>query len=202
MLNKIIILNGPSSCGKTSIIEEIVHNSDNLIVRLGIDLIWSKLLPKQYIMFNEKSHLGMSLYETENGLDTKVGELGKKITESLIKSINIFYNDGFDIIIDDIILTKYDMEKYLVLPDNSFFIGMHCDIDELIKREIYRNDRPLGLSAGQVHKVHNFQKYYDFTIDTTDLYNNSNRNLSKEIMDFIKNNIPTGLKKFKLSKNL
>lgn len=191
--NIILLLNGASSSGKTALINIFVSIAKDLFIRMGIDIMWGQLLPPQYIMFNKKSHLGFQFINGENGIETHIGIYGKKITSAYMESMNIINKNGFSIIADDVILTRYDLEKYSILDyKNVFFIGIYCDKDEIFRREKMRGDRPIGLSAGQVDIVHKFEKFYDFTIDNTTGYEQN----AYMLLEFIKHNKPGGLSQF------
>lgn len=46
------------------------------------------------------------------------------------------------------------------------FVGVHCDLDELQRREREREDRPVGLAAQQLKQVH-AHGAFDVECDTT-----------------------------------
>ncbi len=44
-------------------------------------------------------------------------------------------------------------------PFDVFFVGLHCELDELVRRETLRADRPVGSAADDFHRVHEGQRY-------------------------------------------
>jgi hypothetical protein len=51
---------------------------------------------------------------------------------------------------------------------NVYYIGIHCSLAALRRREIERGDREIGQAERQLPTVHNYGAY-DFTVDTTEL---------------------------------
>lgn len=188
-----IIFNGHSSSGKTSVLKAFAEKSDELFLRMGIDMLWGGLFPQQYIMFNEKSHLGFALKESENGLETLPGIYGEKMSKVFIESIKLYNNFGFNVVHDDVILCQEDIEKYSILDlKTTFFIGVFCDKKIAMQREKERQNRPLGLVQNQYKKVHQFENYYDLSLNTSFDYEEN----VKLLINFIKNNNPTGFIKY------
>ncbi|MFN9114317.1 MAG: phosphotransferase-like protein, partial [Bacteroidota bacterium] len=99
----VLVCNGSTSSGKTLLIEEFVKQSKLLFLRMGIDLLWGKILPYKYIMFNEDAHLGFRLKKEGTKIITETGIYGKKISELFIQTVNIYTEAGFNVIIDDVI---------------------------------------------------------------------------------------------------
>ena len=61
------------------------------------------------------------------------------------------------------------------------------------EREILRRDRAIGLANGQINRVHDGLREYDFSVNTT---HNSSFALARDILQFInKNPNPQGFKK-------
>jgi chloramphenicol 3-O phosphotransferase len=53
----------------------------------------------------------------------------------------------------------------LLSPFDVYFVGVHCSLDELNKRELARGDRPLGSAAQDFQAIH-LNMVYDFEVDT------------------------------------
>jgi len=196
MKNNIIILNGCSSSGKTSLLNAISDISENLFLRFGIDLIWGQLLPPNYIMFNKKSHLGFKLQHTKNGIETIDGKIGKDLSKHIIKFMKTLYSKNYNIIYDDVILNKSNINKFKCLRDtNCYLVGVFNN--NCFDIEKNRGDRPIGLVQNQISKVHQFQEFYDFSINNSSCSIEAN---AKNILNFIANNESKGLKRFFLQK--
>lgn len=47
----------------------------------------------------------------------------------------------------------------MLQPFDVFFVALHCERDELIRRERLRADRPIGSAADDFHRIHVGQCY-------------------------------------------
>jgi len=54
----------------------------------------------------------------------------------------------------------------LLADFDLFFVGVHCDIDELERREIARKNRIIGEARDHFDVIHTFCNY-DFEVDST-----------------------------------
>ena len=54
----------------------------------------------------------------------------------------------------------------LLAPFDVFFVGVHCPLPELERRERQRGDRRIGEARTDFHAVHRFTEY-DLDIDAT-----------------------------------
>ena len=61
------------------------------------------------------------------------------------------------------------------------FVGVHCPLPELERRETERGDRPRGLAAMQYHHVHSHERH-DIDVDTSV---HTPRECARRIRDFL-----------------
>ena len=54
----------------------------------------------------------------------------------------------------------------MLAPFDVFFVGVHCPLDELIRREAARGDRPAGMAEQDFARIHRGLEY-DFEVDTS-----------------------------------
>jgi len=75
---------------------------------------------------------------------------------------------GVDLILDEVILSRELLEDWrgALVGIDVFWIGVHCDLAELERREIARGDRIHGQARGQFDRVHQLVEY-DLEVDTT-----------------------------------
>jgi chloramphenicol 3-O phosphotransferase len=75
---------------------------------------------------------------------------------------------GNDIVVDHVLSESWRLLDCLTVlrPEDVLFVGIHCPLDELARRELARGDRPPGLAAHQYHLVHGHGDY-DFECDTS-----------------------------------
>ena len=195
---KIIIINGSSSAGKTSIVKELQRISESPLLATGIDQLWD-IIPPCYVDTGARACEGLCFaygYDEHNQpiISITVGSFVKSLYSHLIKSIASF---GYDVVIDTVLIDQdmlyqhvNDLSDYTV-----YFIGVMCDLPELEKREKERGDREIGLARWQITRAHAYCNYYDYTVDTT---HTSTQECAQHIMMYISNNpAPTGFQRLK-----
>ena len=75
---------------------------------------------------------------------------------------------GNNLIVDHIIEQEQWLADLvgLLAPFDVFFVGVHCPLPELERRERHRGDRRIGEARTDFHSVHRFTEY-DLDIDAT-----------------------------------
>jgi chloramphenicol 3-O phosphotransferase len=75
---------------------------------------------------------------------------------------------GNDIVVDHVLSEPWRLLDCLTVlrPEDVLFVGVHCPLDELARRELARGDRPQGLAARQYDLVHGHDNY-DLECDTS-----------------------------------
>ncbi len=141
---KVIILNGTSSSGKSSI-ARILHRK--LLRPAWVCLEWDafiNMLPQEHIE------------SREDFLEMVPGVLS-----GFHGTIKAFANSGVGCIVDHVFqdeTTYFDIAKKLK-GHEVIYIGLHCPIDILETREKERGDRHIGTAKGQINKVHRHVEY-------------------------------------------
>jgi chloramphenicol 3-O phosphotransferase len=84
------------------------------------------------------------------------------------RSLPAFATAGNNIIVDHIIENAWWMSDLvqLLAPFDVFFVGVHCPLPELERRERHRGDRRIGEARRDFHAVHRLTAY-DLDIDST-----------------------------------
>ena len=74
---------------------------------------------------------------------------------------------GNDLIVEHILEDEGWCETLIELlkPFNVYFIGVHCSLEELTRREVARGDRLLGSAARDFHSVH-IGRCYDIEVQS------------------------------------
>ncbi len=156
---KIVILNGASSSGKTSILNKLQDLFDEPYINAGIDkFIW--MLPGSY--------LNRPLWDDVLGLATEAGGMGNKLFSCMHKVIQLLSLEGMNVIADHVMVESQWVRECarLFAPLPAYFIGIMCPLEVLIQRELDRKDRTLGQAAAQYPLVHK-NTVYDFKVDTS-----------------------------------
>jgi chloramphenicol 3-O phosphotransferase len=124
-IGKIIIINGPSSSGKTTLSLALQKKLSIPFIRFSFDLfIENKILPRDQINRGSFSWQAMR----------------PAVFDGLHRCIPALATAGNNVIFDHIIETEgwlHDLVRYLADFD-VFFVGLHCSIAELERREIQR----------------------------------------------------------------
>lgn len=155
----IIMLNGASSSGKTSILEELQSILPQPYLNAGIDkIIW--MLPKRY--------LDRPLWDEVLGLGTRPGEVGITLFSGMHHAIAGLARSGNFVIADHVLVEPaWLWECSRLFADlYAFLIGIHCPLEVLEQREGARKDRTLGQARAQFPLVHR-HRIYDFEVDTS-----------------------------------
>lgn len=156
---KIIIINGTSSSGKTSIVRALQDMLEEPYIEAGIDkFIW--MLPHRY--------LDRPLWDDILGLANQAGELGNQLVIGMHRTAEVLSNTGMNVIIDHVLVEETWWQDCIVrfseLP--AYLIGVRCPLEILEGREKARKNRTLGQARLQYDIVHG-KGLYDLEVDTS-----------------------------------
>ena len=143
---KIIIINGPSSSGKTTLALAAQKQFDIPFLRFSFDLFLdNKVLP---------------LDQMRNG--TFSWDLMRpSVFKGIHQCLPALATAGNNIIFDHIIETKGFLQELiqLILDLDVFFVGLHCSLSELERREMQRGNRNIGEARTDLETVHQITSY-------------------------------------------
>lgn len=149
---QIILLNGTSSSGKTSIAEQLLQVLETPYFHMGVDAI-NSMRAKERTRELDPTELQDVLARTRAGFHRAVvgmAQAGNNIVADLVLSERWRMLDCLTV-----------MEGYDVV-----FVGVQCSVDELERRERARGDRQVGQAASQLAQVHT-PGIYDVVCDTS-----------------------------------
>lgn len=154
MSGKIILLNGASSAGKSTLSRALQAQLEEPFWYFSIDhLVAAQVLPRERIQSGEFpwSSLREAFFEGFHNCLPALAEAGNHL------------------IVEHIVETAEWMERLLRLlaPFDVFFVGLHCPLPELERREIERGDRKIGEARMDYEITHTFG-IYDLEINSTD----------------------------------
>ncbi len=171
---RVILLNGPSSAGKSTLAETLKQMLTDPYVIESIDQ-YSDLFTNYISAYqNTGQALGQSM-STGIKLPRDIIRtpqpgmaLGFQMIAGFHRMIAAKAKEGHLLIVDHVIEQQRWLKEMVQLCEGVevIFIGVHCSLEELERREIKRGDRYLGLSRRQLRNVH-AHKIYDLEIDTT-----------------------------------
>lgn len=149
----IILLNGTSSSGKSTIAKEIQQQSE---------------IPFWHFASDQFIEIGM-LPERKNDGGLFDWRLNRpKFFDGFQRCIKALADSGNNLIVEHLLEAK---EWFAYLQANLsqhdvFFVGVYCPIDVLREREQKRGDRYIGEAEYHLRHVHSFG-HYDFEVDSS-----------------------------------
>lgn len=176
----IVLLNGTSSSGKTSISIELVNQKEILFHHLSIDDFFNN--------FNEFIDRKFPDLKPTREVDDQVIAqiIFDPIASMYYSTIKLFSEMGLNVIADTVIDNDKRFndchDAFFDLP--TLFIGVICSKEELVRREQIRGDRQIGLASSQFDKVYCFNEY-DLEVNTEKM---NPIECAERILSFIKSN--------------
>jgi chloramphenicol 3-O phosphotransferase len=155
----IIILNGTSSSGKTSLLKVLQEKLAEPYLNGGIDkFIW--MLPERY--------LDRPLWDDVLGLATKAGTTGHTLFSGMHHAIAALSDTGNNVLADHVLVEPSWVNECTKLFANlpAYLIGLQCPLEVLEAREKARKNRTLGQARAQFGVIHKYCSY-DLEVDTS-----------------------------------
>jgi len=169
----IIILNGTSSAGKSSIARELQAILDEPYLLTGVDH-FLRQLPHSYLVYSDgvtpSSADGWLLVFRDGAMNElpRIGSMGYRALAGMYAAIGAWAASGNHAIVEDAIydprVLKSAVNALHRLP--AFFVGVRCDLEVAMQRERERGDRALG-GAKVFHEHVHAHGIYDFEVDST-----------------------------------
>jgi chloramphenicol 3-O phosphotransferase len=150
---KIILINGASSAGKSTLACSLQQKLHEPFLHWSFDHL-------------RESH-ALPMARIQNGeLDWAL--MRPAVFDGFHRCLPAFAKVGNNLIVDHIIEHEQWMADLvrLLAPFDVFFVGVHCPLPELERRERHRGDRRVGEARTDFHSVHRFTEY-DLDIDAT-----------------------------------
>ena len=173
----IIILNGPSSSGKSSIAENIQKTAAVTYANIGCDFFFGSFKDSNMERF-ERSHQN-TIEEINRGYYRVLRSFAEHGNTNVVGDTVFQYNATFH----DCVNTFKDA--------NAFLIGVRCNLASLQKREAERQDRLIGIAQFQHERVH-LHGVYDHEVDTTNI---TSEECARSILAYVENNKPAAFRK-------
>ncbi len=145
---KVIVLNGTSSSGKTTLAKAFQSISSQQYLHCSLDAFWNMTPPT--IAANSTNF--------------------PKLKLAMAKSIKALAETGHNVIVDTVLLGKTNGQQLKTELEGleCVFVKVECSSDELNKREQARGNRQIGLAESQIDLVHK-GIHYDLIINTEQL---------------------------------
>lgn len=162
----VIILNGPSSVGKSSIIKAFQAKQPTPWLGTGIDHLYVGVIPLLWLDDKPEHHAIMSI-ETSQDKNGKIvtavfGPEGQKVIKGMHRAIAAYAREGNNLIVDYI---KYEHEWLQDLQEvlkgiKVIWVGVTASLESIEKREKERGTSPEGHARSHYDTVHKGIKYY------------------------------------------
>lgn len=183
----VIILNGASSSGKSSLLKELQNTLDEPYLNAGLDkFLW--MLPSRY--------LDRPLWDDVLGKADHAGEAGHKLIYAMHRAMLALAENGFNLLVDHVLVEADWVQDCadLFASQRAYLIGIRCPLEVLEQREKERRDRTLGQARLQFPLVH-AHGLYDFEVDTSV---ESVSVCARRIKDFLESGVaPSAFKRLK-----
>ncbi|CAJ0792709.1 Chloramphenicol 3-O phosphotransferase [Ralstonia holmesii] len=172
----IVVLNGPSSAGKSTLSKYLCENLVEHHLHIELDA------------FRNMEPIGY--WDVER-------QLAQVRVAALCRAMNAtaatFSRHGQSVIVDHVLSSDawhYMLEDLIDLP--VFLVGVFCSLEVLIDRERNRGDRKIGLAESQFASIH-ASRHYDCVVDTSSA---SEIECGRSILDWLQSRpIPTAFTK-------
>jgi chloramphenicol 3-O phosphotransferase len=168
----VIIINGPSAVGKSSIIKAFQARQVTPWLSIGIDNFFVGVLPSKFYLEDEPEHYavmhGVASEDAHGKLFTlQIGPEGQKIIRGMHRAIAAYAREGNNVIVDYI---KYDSAWISDLQESLkgikvLWVGVTASLETIQQREKERGTSPEGHARSVYHTVHEGMRY-DLMLNT------------------------------------
>jgi len=171
---RVVILNGTSSAGKTTIVDLFLtrrHAAGDCWLSTGIDECIARLPDPWHRtpgFDGPWADHGFRLERVDDTLEVRGGELWQRMLTVYRRTVAVWARAGFDVIVDDVMLDgdapagwRDELAGLAVIV-----VAVRCDLADAEAREQARGDRYAGIARGQFDVVHR-NVTYDLELDTT-----------------------------------
>ncbi|MEU7855441.1 AAA family ATPase [Nonomuraea sp. NPDC049141] len=154
---RVIILNGASSSGKSTLAKALRQALDEPFLYVSSDqFVASGMLPDR---------------RDEEGPFSWWNEMRPRFFKGFHQCLPALAGAGNDLIVEHVIEFRAWRESLsrLLADFDVFLVGVHCDLAEIDRRERERGDRRIGEGRSHVETdgIHTFGPY-DYEVDTSD----------------------------------
>ncbi|TVS12899.1 MAG: chloramphenicol phosphotransferase [Gammaproteobacteria bacterium] len=171
---RIILLNGSSSAGKTTLARAIQVTRHEPWFHLALDQFRDGM-PPAYRGLNSPDGTpgarGLNVVpvdrDGERVTAIRFGDVGQRMLRGMHRAIAAFAGAGNDVIIDDLFLAEDTLDDYLTALDGFWvlFVAVRAPLEVVQQREASRPGRFPGTATSHFREVH-AHGIYDIEVDT------------------------------------
>lgn len=170
----LILVNGPSSAGKTTLCRALQAAIDQPYLVVGFDDFIFMSAPRYYRGADTAQQretdawtaLGAEMVQTSPpgapvSVTARLGPVFRRLVDAMAPAVRTLIDRGNPVIFDHVLHDRSMYESYLAATDglDVFTVGVTCAVEVLEARERARGDRVLGRARGLSEVVHTFCTY-------------------------------------------
>lgn len=167
----IILLNGTSSSGKTTIAKILQEKYEGVLLLYGLDTLVQTAFPEKcdYPPYDEQA-IKATFREVDGSPHAMLTVMPYMypVYRAAVEFCRNLSQQGYNLIVDEVLFDAGRVTQYFELMgrEKVYFIGIKPGRDIVVQREKDRKDRVLGLAAGLYDAVYHPLFSYDLTLDT------------------------------------
>jgi len=164
---QLIILNGASSAGKSSILHALQNSLPDPYLEAGIDkFLW--MLPERYLNRPLWYDVIATHHLPDRDLYFTSKPLGDKLIFGMHRAIAALVQAGNNVLVDHVLIERRWLNDCVeqLAGFAPLFVGVRCQLELLERRERDRKDRTLGQARAHEAVVHQ-HGLYDLEVDTS-----------------------------------
>jgi len=168
----IIMLNGVSSSGKSSIARALQDVCSTPLLHVGVDT-FIDMLPARFCGEGQAARYGLQFVpvQTRDGplVEIRPGPYAKRLFAGMIGAIGALARASNDIIVDEVLFGDDMLREYVreLRRQTVYFVAIHCTREIVEQRERERGDRFINSAKAQFPFVHGPTRHYDLELDTS-----------------------------------
>jgi len=171
---RIILVNGTSSSGKSTLVRALMAAMPDLWLEMGIDRFAYALPGRVHgeltwpLLFQYVRPDGSTAAVPDGPYTIRTTDLGRRFVFGMHATAAALAGLGLNVIVDHVILEESwveDMNRRWA-PFPVIRVGVRCPLDVAVAREASRENRTLGQAEAQFDVVHRWARY-DVEVDTS-----------------------------------
>lgn len=167
----VILLNGTTSSGKTSIAHRLQELLDEPHLYVPID-VFQGMLPRRWLLHGERAAEGYEWRDVPEqdggGVRLNIGPAGERVAAGALAAMVALVRAGNKVIADYPLLRPSWLRAVVEAFEGieTLFVGVRCPLELAEERERVRGDRVVGLARTQYDVLHR-HGLYDLELDTS-----------------------------------
>ena len=164
---QVVILNGVSSVGKTSIAKALQRIAAEPFLNVSMDAFLD-MLPERTLNHPDGITFEAVYGASRPTVAVRTGPVVERALTGMRHAVSALADRGNNLIVDEVMFGAVEEEEYrrLLQPFDVLFVGIFASLEVIEERERLRGDREIGLARWQFDLVHR-DRAYDLRVDTT-----------------------------------